>query len=344
MSVNVRKRRKTSGFTLVELLVVIAIIGILVALLLPAVQAAREAARRMSCGNNLKQLGVAMHNYHDTYKTLPYGGRASTPGGWGPSWYVNTLPFCEQQPMYDAFAWGANDGWILDQNAAYVGRITVANLGGANTGSSAILPYAVCPSSPLDPILRSGTMNLTLPSYSAINGSTADSIAVAAGVPTANSYGNICRPQATTIDGCAWNTNVMSSHGIFTSGNTHPFRDITDGTSNVLMISETSDWTFDANRTTKSDLRQGSGWGWPMGVVWNDWNTGHTPGRIGWVTCIRYPPNSDSSGLPGAQTNTDNRGNTPLNSAHPGGIQGTLADGSVRFIGETINMDILKHL
>lgn len=98
------RRRVSEGFTLVELLVVIAIIGILVALLLPAIQAAREAARRTECSSNLKQLGVALHNYHDTYGRMPPGFMAvdhlgQVKGGW--AWGVFLMPFIEQSPLQD---------------------------------------------------------------------------------------------------------------------------------------------------------------------------------------------------------------------------------------------------
>src|SRR5688572_24312533 len=110
---------RRTGFTLVELLVVIAIIGVLVALLLPAVQAAREAARRSSCGNNLKQLGLALHNYEGTFNTLPPGWIASnglmhtgaTTGtgtdGWGSwAWGAFILPFVEQRSLHEALRVG----------------------------------------------------------------------------------------------------------------------------------------------------------------------------------------------------------------------------------------------
>src|SRR5512144_504946 len=93
--------RSRAAFTLVELLVVIAIIGVLVALLLPAVQQAREAARRMSCTNNLKQIGVALHNHHDVKLTFPPGGMQTGANGTPcySTWTIEILPFMEQQAI-----------------------------------------------------------------------------------------------------------------------------------------------------------------------------------------------------------------------------------------------------
>src|SRR5688572_28345613 len=101
MSRGWRRQNAHEAFTLVELLVVIAIIGVLVALLLPAVQAAREAARTAQCTNNLKQIGIALHNYHDTLQTLPSGWimKAGNEAEWG--WTTFILPYAEQQPLYE---------------------------------------------------------------------------------------------------------------------------------------------------------------------------------------------------------------------------------------------------
>ncbi len=94
------------GFTLIELLVVIAIIAILIALLLPAVQQAREAARRTQCKNHLKQLGLALHNYHDTYSVFPYGHQSEVTGARHrrACWFQSILPFVDQAPLYNKYA------------------------------------------------------------------------------------------------------------------------------------------------------------------------------------------------------------------------------------------------
>ena len=141
------------GFTLVELLVVIAIIGVLVALLLPAVQAAREAARRMQCSNHLKQIGFALHNYHDVFQSLPFGSRAryvmtnrTVPTGqtWGPSWYVSILPFCEQKPLSDLIE------AIAVRNPNYADMtITTPPTRVAAAVRDQKIAWMLCPSSPL---------------------------------------------------------------------------------------------------------------------------------------------------------------------------------------------------
>src|SRR6476646_5651241 len=161
------------GFTLVELLVVIAIIGVLVALLLPAVQAAREAARRMQCSNHLKQVGLALQNYHDVFNSLPFGARArfvqttsSNPvgQGWGPSWLMSILPFCEQKPLSDLLEAGqtgtlANLGnWAVDLTPA-IGRA------GFHANNQKIA-WMLCPSSPLPQMEILG--NKTPPSFNCV--------------------------------------------------------------------------------------------------------------------------------------------------------------------------------
>ena len=146
------KKPKRSGFTLVELLVVIAIIGILIALLLPAVQAAREAARRTECNNNLKQLGLGLQNYHDTFRHFPPGANRADDDGWG--WGAYVLPYIEQSGLYNRIV-GA--GVILPIKGSYNGGIGGQDLRinrGDRAGRERLKEFR-CPSSVQDDFSRS---------------------------------------------------------------------------------------------------------------------------------------------------------------------------------------------
>ena len=223
-------RRRVSGFTLIELLVVIAIIAVLIALLLPAVQAAREAARRTQCVNNMKQLGIALHNYHDVVGSFPTSFWRATPSSNGinrHSWIAMILPYIEQKPLYDAINFSVAAGGAIN-STAYMTPINAL----------------MCPSDP----------SPTQSSYPRVN--TGLGINSNSG-PKLNYFGNFgdnYNDDATFLPFTSLpyvRQNGFGEGGTFTglmsrSGGTTSMRDITDGTSNTFAagesLYETCDW------------------------------------------------------------------------------------------------------
>jgi len=307
------------GFTLIELLVVIAIIAILIALLLPAVQQAREAARRSDCRNRLKQIGLALHNYHETHRVFPPGtvmGSSFPQSGWcnfpdsgttvrnGPPWTVLILPFLDESNRYNRFNF----------EEAFTGFANHAPTGthphGSATNHAEFLrsnPRFQCPS---DINSQPGANNS---SYFGVNGG-------ATGPSTGRCYTSTDR----------W----FFTNGILHTDSRVRMRDITDGSTNVFMVAE-----------TKYQLRPGSRTPADAHYGWASSNSSHqAPGEIPGVEVgARWQINYLDEDGSKTDTGYSNRGamNGAFGSFHEGGCHVTMADGSVHFLSE--NMDLTTY-
>lgn len=298
------------GFTLVELLVVIAIIGVLVALLLPAVQQAREAARRMSCSNNLKQIGLALHNYHDTHLKFPYAyrtlddppGTAGIPAGQTharDTWFQRILPFVEQSAMSDQYE---ADASVFTNSATPTLQPLIITK----------IPAFLCPSNP---------------DYGGAGANQANGFQ--------GTYG-VCLSGSETVG----ITTTRTGKGIFFLESKTGFRDVVDGTSNTIMAGEGIARRMD-NVGGHGDLGQywgGASWGASGFTTFEPPNT-TLPDRPHSCksTTMREAPCADTDATRGQQYNF-------LRSYHPGGVLVVLADASVRFASETVNTTTFRAL
>lgn len=317
-------QRTRRGFTLIELLVVIAIIAILIGLLLPAVQKVREAAARMSCSNNLKQLGLAAMNYESAYGYFPPGWQLPIPGsGTGTNWsnwaYASTqvaaapplpgpprftnvlvelLPFIEQDNLQKR--WDYN--------------VVTNNLGPNGSVASQVVKIFLCPSSPL---------------------SSQPQATVQGNVYGLNSYGGVAgRISFRAYNGSAFQ---ISNDGLFYINSRIKIPDITDGTSNTFMFGERyhKDKNFDRMYSN-----------FPI-IGWSGWAWCNQPNAIGdFLVGAAQPINwliPDSATGPNSSANpwVQQRLST-MGSGHTGGANVCLADGSVRYVRDSVPLPILQ--
>jgi prepilin-type N-terminal cleavage/methylation domain-containing protein len=290
-------RKTKRGFTLIELLVVIAIIAILIALLLPAVQQAREAARRTQCKNNLHNIGLAMHNYHDVFNMLPMAnhqntGNGTTPllaGGW--AWSTAILPYMDQAPLF---------------NALNTGTMTMRDVGSTAAGRALLaskLEVYSCPSDvgqnpnnnrPFDELVSGVTILMGKNNYPACNGNEFDT-------------------------------------GMITSYNTAPvnFKNVIDGLSNTFNVCERRMRGMEG--TPPTGYVPGFAAVWPGAFDEQDSPQVQNANANRCTTQYRLKDGQCHDG-----TNLNHTAQEGISSEHTGGFHALLGDGSVRFISDNI--------
>ncbi|SFH83237.1 DUF1559 domain-containing protein [Planctomicrobium piriforme] len=325
------KKSLRRGFTLIELLVVIAIIAILIALLLPAVQQAREAARRSQCKNNLKQLGLAMHNYHDVFNRFPpgyvdgtTGSTTSTYGQW--AWSAMLLPYLDQAPVYNLLRVGTNgvDTCMLDTAA-----------GGKLAALQNPLAAMMCPSDNVPP--TNTAYDTTNNINRTFNGSPGTAVASSSYVAVSNNWSLTPNKNGaySAVDGGTGPT------GAFYRNSNTTMRDLTDGSSNTIFIGERA-WKVkntDPVSATAIILPQAA----TMGATTAGSGGYVSSATVGGVATSRptyaYYPISNALGDATTRINEANTafvGSSGFSSYHTGGGQFLLGDGSVRMIGENV--------
>ncbi|WP_254510385.1 DUF1559 domain-containing protein [Anatilimnocola floriformis] len=295
---------KRRGFTLVELLVVIAIIGVLVALLLPAVQAAREAARRMQCQNNVKQVALAMHNYHDTFLRLPPGQWNNFYSNDAPwirgCWVQPILPFIEQKNLYEVY------------NAA---RLTNGDWALLCPNKDSIIKSLICPSDGNSPKTKTTDTN-SVGGANVMQGMHVN-YAVCSGAST---YG----PNGDNLDGMFYTKSFLR------------LADAVDGTANTLLCSE----ICISPDKTANDLRGRYCNSWEG----NSWFSALNPPNTSVPDAQNYQGQSIKQAPVTSVTTTSGSQALYARSYHPAGVSVGLLDGSVRFMTNNVNAVTYKAL
>ena len=322
-----KRRYRRHGFTLIELLVVIAIIAVLIALLLPAVQAAREAARRAQCTNNLKQIGLAMHNYESSNGCFPPGEKGCCWGTWG----VFILPFVEQAPLYNAWnSFGSNvpSGGVADGYLRYAGA--------ANTTVtySSVAAYG-CPSDP-NAFASNGSPGVRYHNYAVNYGNVDQAQNASFPVPSPQNstvFFTFAGAPFTDIGSPAIDDTGYAIN--FASLTVTKIAAITDGLSNTMMVSELK------IPSPVNDLRGYTWWGPSASftaLLTPNSTLPDTMGNGGCYALFQTP----GSATPCNQGLTNPNGGYSMvylaaRGYHPGGISVGMCDGSVRFIKNSIN-------